>query len=138
MRQTSTKNLAENRRARFDYEILETYEAGLELSGPEVKSTKNGRLDLSGSYALIRNGQAWLINSKIPPYQPKNMPDDYAPDRQRRLLLHKTEIASLLGKTQKTSLTLLPLRAYLKRGFIKIELGLGKSRKKHDKREIIK
>ncbi len=132
------KDLAENRRARFDYAILETYEAGIELLGTEVKSIKSGRMSLGGSYAVLRGGEAWLLNADIPPYQPKNAPPDYDPKRSRRLLLHHSEIKNLMGKLHEKGLTLFPLRAYLQKGFIKIELGLGRSRKKSDKRELLK
>ena len=132
------KTIAENRRARFDYDIVETYEAGIELSGQEVKSAKGGRLNLASSYAIFRGNELMLTNASIPPYQPKNAPDDYEPGRSRRLLMHKSEIKSLSGKLKQKSFSLVPLRAYIKKGFIKIELGLGKSRKKSDKREVIK
>jgi len=131
-------NLAENRRALFDYAILETYEAGIELLGTEVKSIKNGRMNLSGAYAIVRGSGAELVNAEIPPHQPKNAPPDYDPKRSRRLLLHRLELKNLAGKLHEKGLTLLPLRAYLKKHFIKIELGLGRSRKKADKRELIK
>ncbi|HEU4752039.1 MAG TPA: SsrA-binding protein SmpB [Armatimonadota bacterium] len=130
--------LAENRRARFDYEILETYEAGLELSGPEVKSVRAGRLVLAGSHALVRGGEAWLLNAQIPAYQPKNAGNDYEPDRTRRLLLHRAEIAALTGKLAEKGLALVPLKAYSSHGLVKIELGLARSRKAQDKREAIK
>ncbi len=129
--------IAENRRARFDYTITETLEAGIELLGHEVKSAKAGRLNLAGSYVIVRAGEAWLINSQIPPYQPKNTAADYDPSRSRRLLLQKDEIAKLAGAF-KAKQFLIPLHAYIKNNFIKIELGLGKSRKKSDKREILK
>ena len=132
------KTIAENRRARFDYDIVETYEAGIELSGQEVKSAKGGRLNLASSYAIFRGNELMLTNASIPPYQPKNAPDDYEPGRSRRLLMQKSEIKSLSGKLKQKSFSLVPLRAYIKKGFIKIELGLGKSRKKSDKREVIK
>lgn len=135
---SSLKILAENRRARFDYDILETYEAGLELSGQEVKSAKAGKMQISGSYALIREGEVWLINSVIPAYQPKNAPRDFNPERNRRLLLRKDEIKALTGRLHEKGLSLLPLRVYPKRGFLKVELGLGRSRKKSDKRELLK
>ena len=130
--------LAENRRAGFDYDILEKFEAGLEFHGGEVKSVKAGRMELPGSYAIVRNGEAWLINAKIPPYQPKNALADYDPTRSRRLLLQKREIAHLAGKLEEKGLSLIPLRAYLKRNLIKVELGLGRARKKGDKRELLK
>ncbi|MBI4085808.1 MAG: SsrA-binding protein SmpB [Candidatus Liptonbacteria bacterium] len=132
------KPIAENRRAQFDYEILEKYEVGIALSGQEVKSAKNGRFNLAGSYAIPKNGELWLLNSDIPAYQPKNAPADYDPRRSRKLLLHKNEIKTLVGRLRQKSLSLVPLNAYLKNGFIKLELGLGKSRKKSDKRELLK
>lgn len=134
----SPKLLAENRRARFDYEILETYEAGIELTGQEVKSVKNGRINLSGSHAILRNGELWLLNSQIPAYQQKNAPADYDPARSRRLLLHKEETAGLIGKLHNKSVSLIPLSAYVQKNFIKIKLGLGRARKKSDKRELLK
>ena len=130
--------LTENKRAYFDYEILEKYEAGIELSGQEVKSIKTGRINLAGSHIIIRGNEAWLLNADIPPYQPKNAPVNYDPKRARRLLLHKSEIAGLTGKTKEKGLTLLPLKVYIKGQKIKIEIGLGKSRKKADKREAIR
>ncbi|MBI2591183.1 MAG: SsrA-binding protein SmpB [Candidatus Brennerbacteria bacterium] len=126
-----------NKRARFDYEILETYEAGIELKGFEVKSVKNGRIGIAGSYVVIRNNEAALINADIPAYQPKNTPLGYDSKRTRRLLLHKEEIKSLTGRIQEKGLTLLPLKVYIKKGRVKLEIGLGKSRKKADKRQII-
>ncbi|HEX4104108.1 MAG TPA: SsrA-binding protein SmpB [Candidatus Paceibacterota bacterium] len=131
-------DIAENRRARFDYDIAETYDAGVELRGYEVKSAKGGHLQIAGARVLLRGGEAWLVNSHIPPYQPKNMPSDYEEDRARRLLLTKEEIKSLTGALQEKGQMLVPLRAYLKNGFIKLELGLGRARKKSDKREVIK
>jgi SsrA-binding protein len=130
--------LAENRRARFDYEITDTYEAGVELLGPEVKSAKGGRFQIVGARVLIRGGNAWLVNSHIPPYQPKNMPAGYEEDRARRLLLTKDEIKRITGELQEKGQFLIPLEAYVNHGFIKIKLGLGRSRKKSDKREVIK
>ncbi|KKW46675.1 MAG: SsrA-binding protein [Parcubacteria group bacterium GW2011_GWB1_56_8] len=130
--------LAENRRARFDYDIIETYEAGIELTGQEVKSAKAGHINLSGSYAVVRNNEVWLLNAQIPAYQPKNAPKDYDSGRTRRLLLRHEEIKGITGRVREKGLTFVPLRAYIKRGFVKIELGLGKSRKKSDKRAVLK
>jgi SsrA-binding protein len=135
---TSTNTIAENRRARFDYEILQKYEAGIELKGYEVKSAKGGRLQVAGAHVLIRGGEAWLVNSHIPPYQAGNTPSDYEEDRARRLLLSKNEIKELQGALIDKSRHVIPLRAYLKHGLIKIELGLGRTRNKSDKREVIK
>jgi SsrA-binding protein len=131
-------HLAENRRARFDHEIVDTIEAGIELQGPEVKSVKTGHFELSGSYALIRRNELWLLNSKIPPYQANNMPEGYEPERSRRLLLKKEEISALTGKLKEKGWSLIPLHAYLKHGIIKLALGLGRARNKGDKREHIK
>lgn len=127
-----------NKRAYFDYNILETYEAGIELKGFEVKAIKTGRINLAGAYAIIRDNQAWLINTDIPAYQPKNAPEDYDSKRTRRLLLKKSEIKNLIGRIAEKGLTLTPLKVYTKNRKIKIEIGLGKSRKKKDKRELLK
>jgi SsrA-binding protein len=133
-----TETIAENRRASFDYEISQKYEAGIELQGHEVKSAKGGRLQIAGAHVLIRGGEAWLFNAHIPPYQSGNTPPDYEEDRARRLLLSKLQIKELQGALVDKSRHLVPLRAYLAHGFIKIELGLGHTRKKSDKREAIK
>ena len=132
------KVVAENRRARFDYDIVETFEAGIELLGHEVKSARRGQMGLAGSYAVIRNGQVWLLNASIPPYQPKNTPASYDPARTRRLLLRADEIATLSGRLKEKSVSLIPVRAYLKHGLIKLELALARSRKKADRREYLK
>ena len=129
--------MAENRRARFDYDISETIEAGVELLGHEVKSVRSGQMNIAGSHALLRGGEAWLLNAGIPPYQPLNAPENYDPKRTRRLLLKKEEIKSLAGKIKEKQ-SLIPLSAYSKNNRIKIELGVGKPRKKHDKRELLK
>lgn len=131
-------NLAENRKTHFDYEILETYEAGIELFGFEVKSVKTGRINLAGSFAVIKNNEVWLLNTNIQAYQPKNAPPDYDPARSRRLLLHKSEIKELIGKSAQKGLTIVPLKVYTKRNRIKVLLGLGRHKKKTDKRELIK
>lgn len=130
--------LAENKRARFDYEILETFEAGIELFGHEVKSIRAGRLNLSGSYVIVRGEEAYLINADLPPYQPLNTPSDYDPKRARRLLLRREEIKELMGRVKESGLTILPLNVYTKDSLIKLKIGLGKPKKKSDKREAIK
>ncbi len=130
--------LAENRRAFFDYEILEKYEAGIQLTGSEVKAAKLGKMNISAAYAIIREGELWLLNSSIAPYQAKNVSKEYDPLRTRKLLLKKSEINELFGKLQQKGLTLLPLKVYNKDGKIKIELGLGKGRKLYDKRQKIR
>lgn len=131
-------DLAVNRRAHFDYEILETREAGMELHGFEVKAVKKGHINLAGSFAVIRGNEAWLLNATIPPYQGKNTPVGYDPTRSRRLLLHKSEIKELIGAAAEKGLTIVPLKVYTKRNRVKILLGLGRHKKKGDKREIIK
>ena len=131
-------DLSVNRRAYFDYEILATYEAGIELRGFEVKAVKAGRINLAGAYALIRSNEAWLINATIPPYQAANTPADYDPTRSRRLLLHKNEIKELIGSSAQKGLTIVPLKVYNKRGRLKLLLGLARHKKAADKREAIK
>jgi len=131
-------DLAVNRRAQFDYEILSTYEAGISLLGFEVKAIKSGRINLAGAYAVIRGGEAWLINGTIPPYQAANSPADYDPTRTRRLLLHKSEIKELIGAATEKGLTIVPLKVYTKHNRVKMLIGLGRHKKKGDKREIIK
>lgn len=130
--------LAENRRARFDYDFLESVEAGVELTGIEAKSAKLGRMNLTGAYVLVRGGEAVLLNASINAFQPGNAPKDYEPERTRKLLLHRREIQRLAGKLEKERLAIIPLRAYLKKNLVKLELGLGRSRKKADKREVLK
>lgn len=130
--------LATNPKVKFDYHILETYEAGLVLFGHETKAVKKGKMSLKGAYVVINNEEAWLLNAKISPYQPKNTPDDYDPERSRKLLLHKKELKSLIGKAKEKGLTLMPLRVYTKHGRIKLEFGLVRGKKKFDKREAIK
>lgn len=129
---------AKNDRAHFDYQILETLEAGLVLSGQEVKSAKKGRVSLRGSYVKILNGQPRLLGAHISPYQPGNVPTDYDPQRTRPLLLKKKEVKYLLGKTTETGITLVPLKIYGKNNLIKLEIGLARGKKKFDKRETIK
>lgn len=130
--------LAVNKRGKFDYEILDTFEAGLQLTGQEVKSAKNGRINLKGSYVTISNGQPTVINMHIPKYEKAGPLPDYDPYRTRKLLLNKKEIDRLIGKKDEQGLTLIPLSVYTKRGKIKLEFGIGRGKKKHDKREDIK
>ncbi|MBI2056588.1 MAG: SsrA-binding protein SmpB [Candidatus Sungbacteria bacterium] len=132
------KEATVNKRAYFDYEILDTYEAGIELFGFEAKSAQKGRANLVGSFAVIKNNEAWLLNASIPAYQPKNTPQDYNPERTRKLLLHKAQIKELIGKTQQKGLTLVSLKLYNKNGKIKVLLGLARHKKTRDKRETIK
>lgn len=131
-------DFAENKRARFDYDIKDTLEVGVELLGHEVKSVKSGRMNLGGSYAVLRGGELWLLNADIPPYQANNTPEGYESKRSRRLLIHGEETKNIIGKLQEKGVVLVPLRAYGKKGIIKIELGIARSRKKGDKRELLK
>lgn len=132
------KEITKNKKAYFNYEILEKLIAGISLIGQEVKSIKSGRISLKATYVVLRNEEAFLIGANIPPYQPKNAPKDYNPERSRKLLLKKSEIKYLIGKTKQKGLTIVPLRVYNIRGKIKLELGLVRGKKKFDKREIIK
>lgn len=129
---------AENRKARFDYEIIEKFEAGIELLGSEVKSVRGGQMSLEGAFVIVRGGEAFLINANIPPYQPKNAGADYDPLRNRKLLLTKKEIAELAGSGKNKSLTIVPISLYNKGRKIKVEIALVKGKKKFDKRESIK
>ncbi len=130
--------LSENRKAYFNYEILEKFEAGIELKGYEVKAMKSGKASLTGAFATIKDNQIWLTNADISPYQPKNTPADYEPTRSRRLLLKKSEIGYLIGKMTSERLTVVPLRLYNKGGLIKVEIALVRGKRKHEKRETIK
>jgi SsrA-binding protein len=132
------KVLAENKKAYFDYELLEKFKAGIALIGQEVKSIKLGRMNLAGSYVVLRGEEVFLIGAKIPPYQPKNAPPDYNPERSRKLLLRKLEINHLIGKVKEKGLTLIPLKVYTKGDKIKLEFATAKGKRKSDKREIIK
>lgn len=127
-----------NRKARFEFEIFDTIEAGIELLGSEVKSVRLGKASLSESYAMIHHGQVWLENMQITPYE-LNTLDKLEPKRSRRLLLHKAEIMRLQSKINEKGLTLIPLKAYFnKRGVLKVELGIARGKKLYDKRETIK
>jgi len=132
------KIFAENKKAYFNYQILEKFEAGISLIGQEVKSIKTRGLSLAGSYVVIRNNEAFWIGANIPPYQPKNAPSDYNSERSRKLLLKKQEIRYLIGKSKEKGLTLLPLKLYPKKGKIKLEFSIARGRKKVDKRDLIK
>lgn len=127
-----------NKRAYFDYTVLETYEAGIELLGFEVKSIRKGSMSLRASFVTLKDNQLWLTNAVISPYQPLNTPANYDSTRSRRLLLHKKEIARLTGKLREKGLTMVPLKVYNKHGKIKVEIGVVKGKKQYDKREVIK
>lgn len=135
---SSMKEFASNRSARRDFDIIETHEAGIELLGFEVKAVKSGKMNIAGSLVVIRGSEAWLVSSGISPYQARNTPPTYDEKRTRRLLLNKHEIAHLAGKTREKGLTLVPLSVYNKNRNIKVSIGLGRLRKRFDKRELIK
>jgi SsrA-binding protein len=132
------KIVSDNRQARFQYEILETYEAGIELVGTEVKSIRQGRVNLRDGFALIREGEVRLHNVHISPHSTASLVFNHDPTRSRKLLLHKQEIRKLIGKVEQQGLTLVPLKMYLKRGWVKVDLALVRGKKLYDKREDAK
>ena len=153
-KETGRKVVAQNRRARHDYSILDTYEAGLVLAGTEVKSLRLGRASLTDAYAQIDDGEAWLVGLHIPEYtqgtwtnhelwlEGVHIPEysqgtwtNHAPRRKRKLLLHKDEIAKLIGKTKESGLTIIPLALYFKDGRAKVEIALAKGKKSYDHRQ---
>lgn len=129
---------ADNRKARHDYSVLETFTGGLVLNGQEVKSIRGGRINLAGSYVSLRAEELFLVGSNIPPYQPANAPSSYKAERERKILLTAKEISYLIGKVKEKGLTLVPLKVYSVKSKIKLEFGLVKSKKKQDKRELLK
>ncbi len=131
-------NYAENRKARFDYEVLEKYETGIELLGVEVKSVRGGQMSLEGAFVIVRGGEVFLINANIPAYQVKNIKEGYDPLRNRKLLLTKKEIRELVATEKNKSLTIVPISVYNKNRKIKLEIALVKGKKKFDKRETLK
>ncbi len=131
------RQVARNRRARHDYDILETYECGIALQGSEVKSLRAGRASLQDAYARIERGEAWLLGMHIPPYEHASGFGTHDPGRRRKLLLHRDQIDELMGRTQQQSLTLVPLSIYFKEGKAKVELGLARGRKLYDKRHAL-
>lgn len=132
------KIYSENRKAGFDYEVLEKFEAGMVLFGQEVKSIKTGHINLSGSFVSVKGEEPFLVGVKVPAYQPNNAGADYNENRDKKLLLNKKEIDYLIGKTKVKGLSLIPLKIYEKSGRIKLEFGLAKGKKKYDKKEKIK
>jgi len=128
----------QNRKAHFNYEVLEKYEGGIELVGNEVKSVRGGRMSLEGAFVIVRGGEVFLINANIDPYQPKNAPKDYNPLRNRKILLTKKEIIELSESEKNKSLTIIPISLYNKGRKIKIEIALVRGKKQHDKRETTK
>jgi len=136
MAQAAPKTIARNRRARHDYEVLDTFEAGMALLGPEVKSLRAGRVNLGDAYAVVRGGECWLEKLHISPYEPATR-ENPEPMRPRKLLLHRHELRKLEGKVKERGLTLVPLSLYWKDGRAKVELGLVRGRRTHDRREDI-
>ena len=136
-REAAQKNIAENRKAFHDYHILETFEAGVALLGTEVKSIREGRVNLRDSYAQVKDGEVFVHNVHIQPYSHRGYAD-HAPMRARKLLLHAHEIRKLIGKTIERGMTLVPLRMYFKNGRVKVALALAKGKQAHDKRDAIK
>jgi SsrA-binding protein len=132
----SEQTITLNRRARHEYAVEETLEAGIVLTGTEIKSIRAGRVNLSDAYARIEHGEAWLIGAHIAPYEQGNR-YNHEPMRTRKLLLHKDQIAELIGRTQAKGQTLVPLRLYIRDGRAKLELGLARGKKVHDKRRAI-
>jgi SsrA-binding protein len=130
------RTAASNRRARHDYHIVETLEAGIQLTGSEVKSLRGGRASLTEAYARIRDGEAWLEGMHIPPYE-QGVTKGYDPIRARKLLLHRREIDRLFGKIKEQGLAMVPMRVYFTHGIAKLELGLGKGKREYEKRESI-
>jgi SsrA-binding protein len=129
--------LAVNKRAHFDYEISDKFEAGLVLSGQEVKSVKTGHISLKGSFVTAAGNELYLTNANIPPYRYAGDIKNYDPTRSRKLLLKKSEIKSLIGKSRASGLTLVPIRVYTKKRLVKLEFGVGRGKKEFDKREKI-
>ena len=128
-----TKLIADNRRARHEYHLLDRLEAGIALTGTEVKSLREGRVTLQRSFADVRDGEVYLVGAHISEYDKGNIAN-HDPDRDRKLLLHKREIASLIGKVQERGLTLVPTRLYFKDGRVKVEIALARGKETHDKR----
>lgn len=131
------KAISVNRKALHDYFVEDTYEAGIALTGSEIKSVRGGKVNLRDSYARVEGGEVWLFNSHIAPYEQSGAYFNHEPDRPRKLLLHRNEIDSLVGKVQAKGLTLVPLRLYFKAGRAKIELAVARGKRSYDKREAI-
>src|SRR5688500_2398840 len=128
------QSIARNRRARHEYHILETWEAGIALTGTEVKSLRNGKANLTDAFGIVKDGEVYLLNLHISPYEQGNQVN-HEPTRTRKLLLHRREIRRLIGSVERQGLTLVPLELYFKRGREKVALALGKGKKEHDKRD---
>jgi len=131
------KTVVTNRKALHDYFIIDRFEAGIALKGTEVKSLRQSNANLQDGYALIRNGEVWLIGMHISPFEKGNI-NNHEPKRDRKLLMHRQEIRRLIGKIAEKGLTLVPLRVYFKKNIVKVELGIARGKKEYDKREAIK
>lgn len=131
------KLIAQNRKARHDYTVVDTMEAGIVLQGTEIKSIRNGRINLKDGFARIRNGEVYLLNVHISPYEQGNI-FNHDPLRTRKLLLHKKQIAKLIVETKNTGITIIPLKVYMRNGYAKVLIGLAKGKKQYDKREDLK
>ena len=136
-REEAQKNIAENRKAFHDYHIVETFDAGIVLVGTEVKSIREGNVNLRDSFARVEGGEIWLYNVHINPYSHRGY-SDHEPTRRRKLLLRKAEIRKLIGKTVERGMTLVPTRMFFHNGYVKVAISLAKGKKAHDKRETIK
>jgi SsrA-binding protein len=130
------KTVAVNRRARHEYAVEETLEAGIALTGTEIKSIRAGRVNLAEAYARIEKGEAWLIGAHIAPYEQGNR-NNHEPTRTRKLLLHRDQISELIGRTQAKGFTLVPLKLYIRNGMAKLEIGIARGKKAYDKRRTI-
>ncbi len=137
-REEKVKIVQKNKKAFFDYEILERMEAGLVLAGSEVKSIRDGKVSIREAHARVRNGEAWVLNMDISTYPQAGPYHNHEPRRARKLLLHRHEIRRLIGKTREKGLTLVPLALYFKNGLAKLEVGLGRGKAKYDKRDAIR
>ncbi len=130
-------SIARNKRAKFDYHLLETFEAGLVLSGTEVKSLRSGKASIADAYGIVRDGEVFLLNAHIQPYE-RGGYVNHEPTRSRKLLLHRKEIRRLIGAVERQGLTLIPLEMYFRKGVAKVALALAKGKKLHDKRDTAK
>ena len=134
----ASRNVVTNRRARFNYDILETFDAGLVLTGSEIKSIRDGRVNLSEAYVQVKDGEAWLLNAHISPYRAAGPFGQHEPTRPRKLLLHRGEIARLAFEADRQRITVVPLRLYIARRRAKLEIGLARGKRQYDRRETIK
>lgn len=132
------KTIVDNRRAKFEYEVLEQFEAGLELTGTEVKSIRAGKANLQDAFVLVRNGEAWIHNMNISPHGTTRRGFNHDPTRRRRLLMHRKEINKIMGQIEQKGLTVIPLRLVLVRGWVKVHIAIAKGKKLYDKRQSLK